>query len=87
MSNDICVQFGKRLRQLRLKKSCRKKNYYRFGMDVSYVSEVENGKKEPCLRKIKNSRKHFAIDARSLTLATPHHDKLDLTCLRLPYAD
>jgi hypothetical protein len=24
-------------------------------MDVSYLSEVENGKKEPCLRKIKET--------------------------------
>ena len=25
----------------------------RVGMDVSYLSELENGKKEPCLRKMK----------------------------------
>jgi transcriptional regulator with XRE-family HTH domain len=54
MSNDICEQFGKRLRQLRTKQGWSQEELaYRVGMDVSYLSEVENGKKEPCLRKIK----------------------------------
>jgi len=26
---------------------------HRVGMDVSYLSELENGRKEPCLRKMK----------------------------------
>ena len=26
---------------------------HRLGMDVSYLNELENGKKEPCLRKMK----------------------------------
>lgn len=54
MSNDICGQFGKRLRQLRTKRGWSQEELaYRVGMDVSYLSEVENGKKEPCLRKLK----------------------------------
>lgn len=53
MSNDICEQFGKRLRQLRTKQGWSQEELaYRVGMDVSYLSEVENGRKEPCLRKI-----------------------------------
>ncbi len=54
MSNDICTDFGRRLRQLRLKRKLSQEELaYRVGMDVSYLSEVENGMKEPCLRKIK----------------------------------
>jgi transcriptional regulator with XRE-family HTH domain len=54
MSTDICEQFGQRLRQLRTKKGLSQEELaYRVGMDVSYLSEVENGHKEPCLRKIK----------------------------------
>ncbi len=53
MSNDICVAFGKRLRQLRKKQSWSQEELaYRVGMDVSYLSELENGKKEPCLIKM-----------------------------------
>ena len=54
MSNDICEHFGKRLRQLRTQRGLSQEELaYRVGMDVSYLSEVENGKKEPCLRKMK----------------------------------
>ena len=54
MSNDICTDFGRRLRQLRIKRKLSQEELaYRVGMDVSYLSEVENGRKEPCLRKIK----------------------------------
>ena len=53
MSNDICADFGKRLRQLRTKQGWSQEELaYRVGMDVSYLSEIENGRKEPCLRKI-----------------------------------
>jgi transcriptional regulator with XRE-family HTH domain len=54
MSNDICEQFGKRLRQLRTERGWSQEELvYRVGMDISYLSELENGKKEPCLRKMK----------------------------------
>jgi transcriptional regulator with XRE-family HTH domain len=54
MSIDICTDFGRRLRQLRIKRKLSQEELaFRVGMDVSYLSEVENGRKEPCLRKIK----------------------------------
>jgi len=54
MSTDVCGLFGRRIRDLRIKKGWSQEELaYRVGMDVSYLSEVENGKKEPCLRKIK----------------------------------
>ena len=54
VSNDICIQFGKRLRQLRTDKGWSQEELaHRVGIDVSYLSELENGHKEPCLIKIK----------------------------------
>ena len=54
MATDICEQFGSRLRQLRRKRGVTQEELaHRVGMDVSYLSELENGRKEPCLRKMK----------------------------------
>jgi len=54
MSNDICELFGQRLRRLRTERGWSQEELvHRVGMDVSYLSELENGKKEPCLRKMK----------------------------------
>jgi len=54
VANDICEQFGDRLRQIRRKQKITQEELaHRVGMDVSYLSEVENGRKEPCLRKMK----------------------------------
>ena len=54
VSNDICAEFGKRLRQLRLKRGWSQEDLaHRVGIDISFLSELENGKKEPCLRKMK----------------------------------
>jgi transcriptional regulator with XRE-family HTH domain len=51
---DICEHFGKRLLQLRTKRGLSQEDLaYSVGMDISYLSELENGKKEPCLRKMK----------------------------------
>jgi len=53
-SHDICEHFGKRLRQLGTKRGLSQEDLaYRVGMDISYLSELENGKKEPCSRKMK----------------------------------
>jgi len=67
MSNDICADFGKRIRQLR-RKHCwsQEELAYRVGMDVSYLSEVEGGKKEPCLRKIKELAQGLGISLSQL---------------------
>ena len=67
MSNDICTDFGRRLRQLRLKRKLSQEDLaYRVGMDVSYLSEVENGRKEPCLRKIKELAQGLDITVSSM---------------------
>jgi transcriptional regulator with XRE-family HTH domain len=67
MSNDICGQFGKRLRQLRVKRGWSQEELaYRVGMDVSFLSELENGKKEPCLRKIKELAQGLGVSVARL---------------------
>ena len=54
MATDICEQFGANLRRIRRKQKLTQEELaYRVGMDVSYLSELENGRKEPCLRKMK----------------------------------
>jgi transcriptional regulator with XRE-family HTH domain len=54
MATDICEQFGVNLRRVRLKRGFTQEELaHRVGMDVSYLSELENGRKEPCLRKMK----------------------------------
>jgi len=34
---------------------------HRLGMDVSYLNELENGKKEPCLRKMKELAQGWGV--------------------------
>jgi len=54
MAIDICEQFGINLRRIRHERGFTQEELaYRVGMDVSYLSELENGRKEPCLRKMK----------------------------------
>ena len=67
MSNDICTDFGRRLRQLRLRRKLSQEELaYRVGMDVSFLSELENGRKEPCLRKIKELAQGLDITVSSM---------------------
>ena len=62
MAIDICEQFGANLRRIRRKRRFTQEELaHRVGMDVSYLSELENGRKEPCLRKIKEISQ--ALDA------------------------
>jgi transcriptional regulator with XRE-family HTH domain len=60
--SDICHSFGKRLRQLRTERGFSQEDLaFKVGMDVSYLSELENGKKEPCLRKMKELSQGLGI--------------------------
>jgi DNA-binding XRE family transcriptional regulator len=54
VAEDLLVGFGNRLRTMRRKRGWSQDELaHRAGADSSYVSELENGLKEPCLRKIK----------------------------------
>jgi transcriptional regulator with XRE-family HTH domain len=62
MSSAIWRKFGKRIRGLRLERGWSQEEFaHRIGMDVSYLSELENGKKEPCLTRIHRIAVGFEI--------------------------
>jgi DNA-binding XRE family transcriptional regulator len=51
--NDVCVRFGKRLRALRKKNQWTQVYMAEYvGMDRSFISDLENGKKEICIRNL-----------------------------------
>ena len=53
MSSDICVRLGKRLRALRKRR--RWTQVYmaeHVGIDRSFISDLENGRKEICIRNL-----------------------------------
>jgi transcriptional regulator with XRE-family HTH domain len=53
MSSDICVRFGRKLRQLRHEKKMSQITLAeKVGIERTYLSLLENGKKEACLRVI-----------------------------------
>jgi XRE family aerobic/anaerobic benzoate catabolism transcriptional regulator len=53
MARDICVPFGRRIRSLRAAKGWRQIDLAEeAGINEKYVSDLEIGKKEVCLRTI-----------------------------------
>jgi len=53
MATDICARFGKRIRQLRLKQGWTQIDLaVHTGLGRVFISDLERGKKEPCLRSI-----------------------------------
>jgi transcriptional regulator with XRE-family HTH domain len=53
MSRDICERFGERLRALREQRGISQMALaQKVGVEQPYISLVENGKQEPCLRNI-----------------------------------
>ena len=53
MSTDICVRFGKRLHTLRKRQGWTQVYMAEHvGMDRSFISDLENGKKEICIRNL-----------------------------------
>lgn len=48
---DICVRFGGKLRKLRLERRWTQTDMaVHLGMDRSFLSDLERGRREPCLR-------------------------------------
>jgi transcriptional regulator with XRE-family HTH domain len=53
MANDICVRFGRRLQNVRKKKGIKQVELSEHtGIAREYISNIENGRKEICLRRI-----------------------------------
>ena len=63
MAKDICIRFGRRVRELRKERGWRQLDLAeQAGISENYVSDVELGRKEVCLR---------TLDALSKALSTP----------------
>lgn len=53
MANDIVVRFGRRVRNIREKKGLKQIDITAHtGMARTYISKVENGRTEICLRRL-----------------------------------
>jgi len=62
MASDICVSLGERIRQLRKERGWRQIDLAEHaGMHENYVSDLEMGRKEVCLRRLKTVAMAFGI--------------------------
>lgn len=62
MSTDIRVRLGNRVREMRLERGWTQVEMAEmFGLDRSYVSEIETGKKDPSLRVLKTIADGFKM--------------------------
>ncbi len=60
MAKDICVALGERIRQLRKERGWRQIDLAEeTGIHENYVSELEQGRKEACLRTLKTIARAF----------------------------
>jgi transcriptional regulator with XRE-family HTH domain len=67
MARDICIRFGKRVRELRKERGWRQLDLAeQAGISENYVSDLELGRKEVCLRTIESLSK--ALDTRIIEL-------------------
>jgi len=65
---DIRVQFGARIRALRLKRGWTQVEMADFlAMDRSYLSEIETGKKDPSLTMLQSIAKGLSLTISNLT--------------------
>lgn len=62
VSTDIRILLGRRVRELRLKKGWTQVELAELlGVDRSYLSEIENGKKDPSFRVLKTIADGFGL--------------------------
>ena len=62
MAIDICIRFGRRVRQLRRERGWRQVDLAQHaGITENYVSDVELGKKEVCIRTIEALSLAFGV--------------------------
>jgi transcriptional regulator with XRE-family HTH domain len=67
VSSDICVKLGKRLRSLRKQRQWTQVYMAEHvGMDRSFISDLENGKKEICLRNLQLLATTFGVTVSKL---------------------
>lgn len=62
MARDICVALGERIRQLRKERGWRQIDLAEeTGIHENYVSDLEKGRKEICLRTLQSIAKAFGL--------------------------
>jgi transcriptional regulator with XRE-family HTH domain len=67
VSSDICVRFGKRLRTLRERQGWTQVYMAEHvGIDRSFISDLENGKKEICIRNLEVLATAFGLTVSQL---------------------
>ena len=67
MSSDICVRFGGRLRKLRKQRGWTQVYMAEHvGIDRSFISDLENGKKEICIRNLEVLARAFEMTVSKL---------------------
>jgi len=67
VSIDICVRFGKRIRALRKRKGWTQVYMAEHvGIDRSFISDLENGRKEVCIRNLELLATAFGITVSKL---------------------
>jgi transcriptional regulator with XRE-family HTH domain len=67
MATDICVALGLRIRKLRKERRWRQIDLAEHaGINVIYISDLEHGKKEACLRMIQTLAESFNLTVSEL---------------------
>jgi transcriptional regulator with XRE-family HTH domain len=67
VSSDICVRFGKRIRALRKKQGWTQVYMAEYvGIDRSFISDLENGRKEICIRNLELLATAFGMSVSKL---------------------
>jgi transcriptional regulator with XRE-family HTH domain len=62
VQGDICVRFGQKLRKLRLERGWTQTDVaVHLGIDRSFLSDLERGKREPCLRTLETIAQGFEM--------------------------
>jgi transcriptional regulator with XRE-family HTH domain len=67
MARDICIALGERIRQLRKERGWRQIDLAEeTGIHENYVSDLEMGRKEICLRTLQTVARAFGMKATDL---------------------
>ena len=67
MTRDICVSLGKKIRELRKERGWRQIDLAEHaGINENYVSDLETGKKEVCLRTLQILAKALGVKTAEL---------------------
>jgi transcriptional regulator with XRE-family HTH domain len=67
MARDVCIALGERIRELRQLRGWRQIDFAEeTGMHENYVSDLELGRKEICLRMLQTVASAFEMDMHEL---------------------